>query len=108
MRKNLQQIPVYAADATPSDPPIDWITPQDADERVRAGSAISLKGRAIRMRKERPGTCLSRSPGHELIHRYAEAKNSGQDQAVINACESWAGKVVDAETLRNGAEGMKA
>jgi hypothetical protein len=51
MRKNLKVVPVYAANATPLDPPIDEISPKEADELVDAGVAISLKGRAIRLRR---------------------------------------------------------
>jgi hypothetical protein len=51
VRKNLSSIPVYASDATPSDAPIYEISPGEADELVDAGVAISLRGRAIRLRR---------------------------------------------------------
>jgi hypothetical protein len=101
MRKNLQQIPVYAADAIPSDPPIDWITPAEADKLVDAGGAISVKGRAIRLRKQRcnysPGgraIGISANPSGRLTERYAEAQDSSRDPAVIAVMDGvggWAG-----------------
>jgi hypothetical protein len=91
MRKTLKVVPVYAADATPVDPPIREISPKEADEMVDAGVAISLKGRAIRLRKTRASS-LSRSPGERAMERYVDGKHSGRDLAAVNAVEGWGPK----------------
>jgi hypothetical protein len=99
LRKNLTAIPVFNWDLTPASPAN--ISAKEADRLVALGTAISLKGKAIRLRK--PGFDFSsRSPGDTVMTRYVEAKLSGRDPAAVNAVESWGpGKVKHfVETVR--------
>jgi hypothetical protein len=98
LRKNLTIIPVYAADFCPGDQPIEFISPKEADVRVASGSAISLKGRAVRMNSSQ-GSSASRSPSDKATLRYVEAKLSGRDTGAINALEIW-GKQQFVESVR--------
>jgi hypothetical protein len=47
--KKLTIIPVFAPGKNPTATPIKYITPAAADDLVKRGLALSLKGRAIRL-----------------------------------------------------------
>jgi hypothetical protein len=74
VRKNLTIVPVFAPGKSPTATPISYITPDAADDLVKRGLALSLKGRSIRL--------LARariSPFRQLAERNSEAKRVGND-----------------------------
>ena len=93
MRPKLNSIPVFGPDRIPNELPIEYIAPDEADLRVFAGLALSLRGKAIRMLRQprlwKPRD-LSAKPDHRLTMRYAEALRSGLDQRAVAAVEAWA------------------
>lgn len=93
MRPKLTSIPVFGPDQGPNEIPIDHVSPQDADQRVACGVALSLRGRAIRMLRQTTMPRLrdlTAKPNHRLIVRYVEARNSNQDQRAVAAVQAWA------------------